>query len=1008
MVNLDGTPPAQPELEVTEETQVRSVSLETNASETHEMIIGGDVVPGPRTLSWIPFASTLKVQLLPGDGAKRILVKLRDEVANETAEVSAVTHLNEAAPVVLGSAVNSIPVTETSTFVFSPGSEVEVRFVEDIAEPGLTGTVRITAAEVGFGTGQLPAEGTTNGYTFLWDTTDLLDADYQLELGLQDRYQRQGVDQITISIDSTPPAINVVEINGGASEISNPSATLTLDVEGATEVKLEGDLVVAPETFAWIAWQPTLDVQITSGDGPKRVEALFRDQVGNTTQPVVRTTVLTADTPTDLVVQISDGATTIADQDVSLQLSAVGAAEIFVSGDVSDDLNTFAWVPYVAELPVHLSPGDGLKSVQALFRSPGGLVSPQVVANIQLDREPPEIVSVTSLASATDADNVYRPGQAVLLRVVSTDAGSSLSAAIRIESEDYDSQVQQLALASIQQPGSTEHQFAWNTDGLLEGEYSITATVKDEAGRSVTDTGLQIVMDATPPIDIDVGILGEAETTEKRTLEIALTAEDATLMLVTGDVLPDNNTFLWVPYQDTLTVNLSGGDGSKQLRVRFQDEAGNESRDVTADIYLDQRPPRLLQQVSWSLSRDTGTASLVLPFDESIDGIRPSAFSVKLSNPKRPEVFPLEIRHRQDFILSDNMVLIPLTDDEDAALEALGGRVSSEVLEVTIASGSVRDVAGQRNPGNQENPAVLIPIRLAFATGWASIPAFNGETPWQLVYTPTVSARVVITVRDAAGNDVSTLVDEMQIAGTPQLITWDGGELVEGLYTANVLAEDAQTQQMFLLNQLEISLDTTSPRILESKPRDGGEGPANPRVEFTVEDPVSNETASGIRDVILLVGGQPLLLTPSSEEPSQYLLAQALALPPGEYLLEAQVADQAGNVTETSVRYTSLNIQKPYMINFPNPVSPRQSTTLRYVLPQLAEEGILRIYDAAGMVLFVHPLSVDGLTPGEEHDITWDGIDIFGQPLPRGIYFCELQLTFTDRSEQAIHKLAVR
>ncbi len=71
--------------------------------------------------------------------------------------------------------------------------------------------------------------------------------------------------------------------------------------------------------------------------------------------------------------------------------------------------------------------------------------------------------------------------------------------------------------------------------------------------------------------------------------------------------------------------------------------------------------------------------------------------------------------------------------------------------------------------------------------------------------------------------------------------------------------------------------------------------------------------------------------------------------------------------------------------NFPNPFNP--STTFRF---SLAHEGEaeLTVIDARGRL--VREL-VNGVYPAGDHDITWDGRDSLGRPVPSGVYFYRLR-----------------
>jgi hypothetical protein len=93
------------------------------------------------------------------------------------------------------------------------------------------------------------------------------------------------------------------------------------------------------------------------------------------------------------------------------------------------------------------------------------------------------------------------------------------------------------------------------------------------------------------------------------------------------------------------------------------------------------------------------------------------------------------------------------------------------------------------------------------------------------------------------------------------------------------------------------------------------------------------------------------------------------------------------------------------VINYPNPFrtlvgAEREiGTTLRFVITPEAAEGanvVLRIFDASGEQVYYADLAVR--QPGE-HLITWDGYNVYGQPLASGVYFAKLEVESNSKKE---------
>lgn len=71
---------------------------------------------------------------------------------------------------------------------------------------------------------------------------------------------------------------------------------------------------------------------------------------------------------------------------------------------------------------------------------------------------------------------------------------------------------------------------------------------------------------------------------------------------------------------------------------------------------------------------------------------------------------------------------------------------------------------------------------------------------------------------------------------------------------------------------------------------------------------------------------------------------------------------------------------------YPNPFNP--TVTIPFVLASTGRVD-LSVYDAAGRLV---DLLVDDALPAGRHDVSWNGVDMRGRPLPSGIYFIRLNV----------------
>lgn len=109
-----------------------TIGLEDETTTGYQMKIWGtDGVADEGSASWETFAKTKQVTLPTGDGQKTVYIKVRDDVGNETAQVSDSIQLDTTVPVVTIAGPDKSKISKVANFnksIFSFTSDVE--FVE--------------------------------------------------------------------------------------------------------------------------------------------------------------------------------------------------------------------------------------------------------------------------------------------------------------------------------------------------------------------------------------------------------------------------------------------------------------------------------------------------------------------------------------------------------------------------------------------------------------------------------------------------------------------------------------------------------------------------------------------------------------------------------------------------------------------------------------------------------------------------------------------------------------
>lgn len=157
-LTLDTTAPSGAKITIPTLTNTRSITAVLAATGAAQMKLYGDIGTGTAALTeaaagWETYAESKAIQLTSGDGAKKVYVKFRDQVGNESAAVSAATTLDTTAAVVTitgpdVSTISKVDGYNVAAFSFSSDTDFvawEVRVVPSSSSAHTAGTVIGTA-----------------------------------------------------------------------------------------------------------------------------------------------------------------------------------------------------------------------------------------------------------------------------------------------------------------------------------------------------------------------------------------------------------------------------------------------------------------------------------------------------------------------------------------------------------------------------------------------------------------------------------------------------------------------------------------------------------------------------------------------------------------------------------------------------------------------------------------------------------------------------------------------
>lgn len=244
---------------------------------------------------------------------------------------------------------------------------------------------------------------------------------------------------------------------------------------------------------------------------------------------------------------------------------------------ISTSASCTAWQAYATSASVTLPAGNGVKTVQALFKDAAGNVSAAATDTLSLDATAPTDGTVTVARGN---------GQLTLTWTASSDANSGVASyGVAMAT----GAVPTSCAGAVAVSGAAAARTLTRT-GLINGtSYGFRVCALDVAGN--VSTGVTVSAAPAPELVAPTGTLTVAGTATRSTaVTLTLRATDAS-GVASMCVSESTTCSAWVRYATQLAFTLSSGSGVKTLRAFFRDVWGNTSAAVTASITLDVTAP---------------------------------------------------------------------------------------------------------------------------------------------------------------------------------------------------------------------------------------------------------------------------------------------------------------------------------------------------------------------------------------------------------------------------------
>lgn len=391
------------------------------------------------------------------------------------------------------------------------------------------------------------------------------------------------IESTSIILDTQPPQSADILINKGVKYTNDNLGRVYLqfNVKDAAEMQVSNK-----DQFTNQGWEPfapakNWNIEVGSGDGEKVVYARFRDAAGNISGVFSQSIILDTKPPQDGKLIIEQGEKYLKKTKVNVKVGVDDAYLVrLVDRQGGENYEYKPGADGMMEVTWTFDTLQGEKVLRAYFMDEAkNKTSAAVEARYIYDTKPPappKVIVDNNHKYVSDKEgnvnlNIVVKQQEPELKVMISNSPSYEN----VEKRGYDPLVRN-----------------WKIDMAEDGLKNIYVWLIDEAG-NVSDPGIgKILLDRTPPEVVSFGINDGTEWTIRNKVNLSLQAKDAEMMQISNN--PNfTSASRWEKYNEKkFDWALIPGDGTKQVFVRFKDEAGNVSETVDAEIKLDSQPPR--------------------------------------------------------------------------------------------------------------------------------------------------------------------------------------------------------------------------------------------------------------------------------------------------------------------------------------------------------------------------------------------------------------------------------
>lgn len=571
---LDTSPPVNATVQINAgekytNDKLGRVLINVKADDAHEVMLSN--TPQFQNGRWESYKEAVKwvIDVGTGDGEKIVYAKFRDQAGNESNTVQSGIILDVTPP-----SDGSMVINGGDKFTRSAKMNLKVSSSDATK-------VRIVCRGEGKNYDLTPGES----MDIVW-ITDSIQGPKSFKAYFMDEAKNTTKLPVEASIilKTNPPALPAIHVNQGAKFINHKEGIVNLTLsarENPHELKMlisnkpnfEG-ATPGPFTTSISNWK--LENEI---DGLKTIYVRLIDEAGNISD-VAKAEIYLDRTPPKVN---SFGINNNSEWSISMKVNLNSDVEDAHEAKFSNNPTTLRNIAWEKFNPVRadwtLLPGDGEKTVYAMFRDQAGNDTEMVTTKIKLDMTPPNGELIIN-----GGNKVTNHPDGMVKLQIKHDADVI---GMQITNVPNFEEVKLLPLEK-----TIEN---WKIDDNSEGLKTVFLRLQDKAGNYSKVLTSTIILDRTPPTGCELVVNNNdpyVRNPNKR-VSLSLRAEGASAMMISNKESMEGVE--WVPFKTAIAWTLEGPEGIHYVHAKFKDAAGNESNVISKSIKSDFSPPKIVK-----------------------------------------------------------------------------------------------------------------------------------------------------------------------------------------------------------------------------------------------------------------------------------------------------------------------------------------------------------------------------------------------------------------------------